>query len=427
MVVSAQQGIAKLLYRKVALERLSTPEQLDQAITLSTPGRWFAVLAVWALLAALLFWSVVGRIGEHVPSRGMLVAAGGGLHEVVAPAPGRLEALLREVGDQLEAGDGVVRLDQSELRQQLEHAREVVAERRERIAELEQQFDTERDMFAQRRAGEETALENLSRSATERRASLGAMLAQVDGLREEGLTTWEFMADLRRQYHQTDQEIHQSATELARLAREGFDLERRQASELREARERLDEARRRADELALRLAQSDLVATPVAGRVTEINAVAGGVVERGHRIMTLETGSERLEAIVFVAPERGKDIRSGMRVQVQPGHVRREEFGAMEGVVRSVSPFPMTPQGMATLLKNETLVAQFSVQGAPYAVRVELIEDPATPSGLSWTAGMGPPLAISPGTVAEADITIREHRPIALVIPLLRRLTGGGS
>ena len=64
------------------------------------------------------------------------------------------------------------------------------------------------------------------------------------------------------------------------------------------------------------------------------------------------------------------------------------------------------------LLQNAELVRSFSRTGAPYAARISL----------------GPaPVRISSGTVAAAEITVRERRPVSLILPLLRSGTGIGT
>ena len=65
--------------------------------------------------------------------------------------------------------------------------------------------------------------------------------------------------------------------------------------------------------------------------------------------------------------------------------------------------------------------------GAPYAAKVALERDPSTFSLYRWTSGKGPPMLLSSGTMTRAEVTTREQRPIDLVIPLTKRLTGIGG
>ena len=54
------------LYRKAALDKISSPEQLDQAITVSSPLSWLAVAAVALIVAATLIWACCTEIQQTV-------------------------------------------------------------------------------------------------------------------------------------------------------------------------------------------------------------------------------------------------------------------------------------------------------------------------------------------------------------------------
>ena len=96
----------------------------------------------------------------------------------------------------------------------------------------------------------------------------------------------------------------------------------------------------------------------------------------------------------------------------------------MVGTVVNISEFPITPQGMAAALHNDNLVNRFSKDGPRYAATVRLEQDAATQSGYRWAVGNGPPIHLTSGTLTRAEITTRKQRPIDLVIPLFKKLTG---
>ena len=89
-----------------------------------------------------------------------------------------------------------------------------------------------------------------------------------------------------------------------------------------------------------------------------------------------------------------------------------------------MSDFPVTPQGMAAVLHNDTLVTKYSHDGAPYAAKVVLEQDSSTTTGYRWAVGAGPNLHLTSGTLARAEITVRRQRPLDLIIPLIKHLTG---
>ncbi|HRE48339.1 MAG TPA: NHLP bacteriocin system secretion protein [Aggregatilineales bacterium] len=83
------------LFRKVALDRLSSPEQLDEMMRITNPRGWIALAAIGALLAALFLWGLFGNVPLVVTGEGLLTR-GGGLITVTASAAGTVTLLVDE-------------------------------------------------------------------------------------------------------------------------------------------------------------------------------------------------------------------------------------------------------------------------------------------------------------------------------------------
>ena len=52
----------KQIFRKKSLERISSPEKLDDYLKVSTPSLWIILTAVIVLLAGIFVWAGVGRL-----------------------------------------------------------------------------------------------------------------------------------------------------------------------------------------------------------------------------------------------------------------------------------------------------------------------------------------------------------------------------
>lgn len=50
------------LFREKSLERVSSPEQLDDYIRVTTPSVWIVLLATVFILAGMLAWSIFGTV-----------------------------------------------------------------------------------------------------------------------------------------------------------------------------------------------------------------------------------------------------------------------------------------------------------------------------------------------------------------------------
>jgi HlyD family secretion protein len=127
-----------------------------------------------------------------------------------------------------------------------------------------------------------------------------------------------------------------------------------------------------------------------------------------------------LEAIIYVSPMDGRDIRPGMDVQILPSTVKEEEAGYMLGVVASVDERLSTAQDMLRTLGSDELVQVLAAgKIMPIAVHADLLESGAG-SGYKWTlpgsaARYG---KIQSGTLCSADIVTARKRPIDLVLPI---------
>src|SRR3954468_6403058 len=97
-------GKGQDIYRSKALERLSSPEAVDQLLNVVGPRDWLPLIATGLLIAVLVSWSVFGTIPTTVDARGVLVHP----HTVVdcqTFSAGRLLALDIKAGDIIHKGD----------------------------------------------------------------------------------------------------------------------------------------------------------------------------------------------------------------------------------------------------------------------------------------------------------------------------------
>src|SRR5437016_1565392 len=107
------------LFRQEALRTLSSPEQLDVLMTVTSPTTWIALLAMGVLLSAAIGWAVLGWVPTRIQGTGMLIRTGGIL-EVESVAAGQIVEVMVEVGDLVERDQPVVKIAQQELTIELE-------------------------------------------------------------------------------------------------------------------------------------------------------------------------------------------------------------------------------------------------------------------------------------------------------------------
>lgn len=96
------------LFRKEALDRLSSPEELDQLMQITSPRSWLALLAIILLIIAGIAWGVWGSIAETTSGEGILIR--GGIDTISAPISGRLDDIYIRLGDSVEQGQVIARV-----------------------------------------------------------------------------------------------------------------------------------------------------------------------------------------------------------------------------------------------------------------------------------------------------------------------------
>jgi HlyD family secretion protein len=412
------------IFRAVALERASSPEQLDYLVVITKPFDWVAGLVILLALAGAITWGFVGRIPTRVPGEGILISGGGKVVDAVSAAAGRLASVDVSVGDHVSQGQLIARIVQTDTEQRHRNAVEVYREREREHADLNARIEAEMSAKTRNFAKLETAFEQIIRATNQRIEYLTGEIKNLEGLLARGITTRRNVEDRRRELTDAQQRREDAQNEILKLRAQKLDLETQRAKDREDSQFRLNEARRQMEQLAGELGRNTEILSPIEGRVIEVKVSTGSVLSVGTSVIGIRTENTTLEALVYIPADRGKSVKPGMEVRLEPSTVKREEFGTLVGTVLSISEFPITPQGMLAELRNDSLVTRFSHDGAPYAAVVQLEHDERTATGYRWAVGIGPQMRLTSGTLTRAEITTRNRHPIELVVPIFRRLTG---
>ena len=94
------------LYRKSALEKISSPEQLDKALTVTSAMSWIVLIAITLILVVTIVWSIIGTIPVTVTTNG-IVASPVSTNAVYTPESGSLTSVLVYPGSELRIGDPI--------------------------------------------------------------------------------------------------------------------------------------------------------------------------------------------------------------------------------------------------------------------------------------------------------------------------------
>jgi HlyD family secretion protein len=414
------------VFRKVSLDRLSSPEQLDQLMQVTDARGWIILSAFGTILAIAVLWGFLGSVEHNVPCSGMLVKSGG-VFEVSALSSGRITDLAVRVGDMVTEGQVVARMSQPDLASKLLEAKAVVTELKiqheEVVAHGSKDVALQTRLLAQQR---ETVTQTIAAAQQSAKAyrETGELQAK---LVSEGLLTRQTELATQHQLDQTEQQIGDGQSQLAQIAVHQQELRAQREEEVSASRTKIAAQERVIAGLEREMKSNTEVVSQHTGRILEIIADQGTLVAAGDAIVTLDlTGRtiKELEVVLYVPSSYGKQIQVGMTAYVSPSTVKQEEFGLMVGRVTYVSDYPATSRGMLRILKNDKLLTSLVGTDSPYEVHADLLVNEHTFSGYRWSSSQGPPLKIQSGTRAAAYITVASRRPIEMVIPLLREYSG---
>ena len=114
-------------FRKESLDRLSSPERLDQLMQVVSPRSWLPLAALGSVVGVAVIWSIYGRIPITIEGRGVLIYPSN-VVPVQSKSAGQLMALNIKVGDVIKKGQVLATIDQAELRKQLQQQRTKLTE-----------------------------------------------------------------------------------------------------------------------------------------------------------------------------------------------------------------------------------------------------------------------------------------------------------
>ena len=77
------------IYRKTALDKISSPEQLDKTLKITSPLSWLVLIGVTLIVVVGVIWSFMGSMEETITLEGVLVEPNG-VCSVFAEESGKL-------------------------------------------------------------------------------------------------------------------------------------------------------------------------------------------------------------------------------------------------------------------------------------------------------------------------------------------------
>ena len=97
------------IFRKSALERLSSPEQLDKTIVVTSPMSWLAIIGLAIIIIAFIIWAITGNLPTTMTFNGIIVNGYDSMYIHSANA-GKLTENFLTVGKAINSGEYIGKL-----------------------------------------------------------------------------------------------------------------------------------------------------------------------------------------------------------------------------------------------------------------------------------------------------------------------------
>jgi len=403
------------LFRKAALDKLASPEQLDQLMQVTSPRGWIALATVGGILLLVLVWSIYGSIPTRVEGQGILIR-GGNLLELQASGQGVLMTFDIKLNDHLTSGQVVATVAQPDIE--------------DRVANARSEYEQQNREYEAARLEDLATIDGHRATITANQADISrteqelSKVEEVLGLKrksfEDGLTTRASILSVERDKVNLEANITRQRATITNLRA----TMRQVGQRIRSRQLGVDATKRRWEELRNTGERVAEVKANGSGRVVELRKTVGDRVSPGEVIAILEPLSSDMQPIIYVESTQGKQILPGMDAEIAPSNVKKEEFGFMRGKVLAVGDYPVTPEGVLSVIANVALAKELLGTSSKIEVRAQLLLSDSTPSGYEWSSSTGPPFKIESGTPISVSVVIARKAPYTYVLPIVKSTLG---
>jgi len=361
-------------FRKEALKKLSSPDDLDRLMPVTDRRGWIALAATALLIASAIVWGFWGRIYTSVEGRGMTMASGT-IRNITSRTGGVISGFDFKGGEPVQKGQVLAIVEQPELKQLFFEAFSkydfLASHKEEKRSFLKQQIDLQEKK-----------------------------IARLKSLYQQGRIDKALVNDAEREVMELKNSL------------DGLE-------------ENLSAAQRQLDNAREDYKWRSAVIAPFSGVVTEVQANNGEQVVPGQQLLQIEpygnSPEEEVRLDLYVASGNAKKIRNGTEVYIAPATIKPEEYGYLIGRVYSVSDYPVSVEAIAAEIRNQQMANSFASASSPYKVKVVLLKDAGSYSGYRWTSGNGPRVKITSGIICAGKIVVEQQRPVDLVVPVMKK------
>jgi len=398
-------GPPPTLFRQEALQHHLQGEEGRGIVRVSPPWTWALLLVVLSGLGTALLASILGKVEVNGRGRGILRPRSG-IRMVIAKVEGTVAQVEVRSGQEVRAGNLLVRIEAPPVQAQLLEARrqlEMIRKHFSVTAALQDRAHAEQTRrLGARIAKLNTQIASQHRSIEWQERNLNRNLAlERQGILSPAATDQarEAAAHAQRQLNLMEQSLEQASQDCAALANS------RQES-LWQRRQTIQNAEVRTEALAFALGQT-LLEAPEDSVVEAMLVKPGELVRAGQALCKLIPRHAPLHVVTFLEEKDRAFVKPGDEVQLELDQLPYAEYGTLRARVERIS------DDLASRFELHEALGDTPLPNLP-TFRIELCITDA-----QAVAKAGIPLRS--GMLLNARFTLRRQRLITLVLDPLRK------
>ena len=407
------------IFRQEVLDRLNSPERLDELLRITSPQGWVGLLAATLVILTALAWGIFGTIPTKVDGLGIFIDPRG-IHPVVALGSGRLSSIKVKIGDTLDAGQLVATMTNPDVQKQLDNQKILFSNLEAEYAQEKNLIEKEAESRRRVLAAQRENIGNSIKIQESKAKWLNDRLKAYEELFDQGYVLKQNVVQTRLDLDNTMLETEKLKSDLGNNHLQEVELQESVQQRIFKQKFDIEQAKGKLDLLARQLEDSTKVFSPIDGTVVSLEAMEESIIQSGMTILNLEPIRLDLTVFMTVSAMKGKKILDGMTAEITPSTVKREEYGYILGTVKEISEFPVTAESLMRLFNNRSFVEEAVRFGPLTSVQVELLRDHSTRSGFKWSSQKGSRIPVTVGTLCTGEVVVKLQSPISLVVPKLK-------
>lgn len=411
------------IFRQEVLDRLNSPERLDELLRITSPQGWIGLLAASLVILTALAWGIFGTIPTKVDGLGIFIDPRG-IHPVVALGSGRLSSIKVKIGDTLDEGQLVATMTNPDVQKQLDNQKILFSNLEAEYAQEKNLIEKEAESRRRVLAAQRENIGNSIKIQESKAKWLNDRLKAYEELFDQGYVLKQNVVQTRLDLDNTMLETEKLKSDLGNNHLQEVELQESVQQRIFKQKFDIEQARGKMELLERQLEESTRVLSPVKGTVVSLEAMEESIVQAGMTIVNVEPLETDLTVFMTVAAMKGKKILPGMTAEITPSTVKREEYGYIIGTVNGISEFPVTADSLMRLFNNRSFVEDAIRFGPLTSVNVTLVKDASTRSGFKWSSQKGSRILVTVGTLCTGEIVVKLQSPISLVVPKLKEWIG---